>query len=1181
MAVNDKSIEEKYKKYKLRDHVYNVSDTYVGSCESTKINAYVFDNNTNKMINKEISYVPGLLKIFDEVIVNAIDHATRLKMEEKNGKENIKHVKNIKITINKETGYISVFNDGNGIDIVKHPEHDNIWIPEMIFSELLTSTNYDKNEEKIIGGKGGLGTKLCNIFSKEFKIETVDHYRKKIYKQIFRNNMIDKDPPEISSYTKIPYTIISFLPDYKRFGLTGITDDIYDIFKRRVIDACSTTSKDVSVFFNDEKLPIKDFEKFSELFLNKTEQPLVYEQCGERWEIAIAPSSNGIFEQISFVNGINTLRGGKHVDYILNQVVKGLVDMTLSKKKKTIKAQHIKDNIMIFVKATIVNPAFDSQSKETLTTAITKFGSTCSVSDKFIDKLYKTGIIDKALSLTEVQDQKKLVKTDGKKISKIIVPKLDDANLAGTKNSAECTLILTEGDSAKTMAITGLSVVGRDRYGVFPLRGKIMNVKDATLQKISDNAEITAIKKILGLEQNKTYKDLSSLRYGSIMIMTDQDHDGSHIKGLLFNIFQSMWSSLYKMDGFISSMLTPIIKASNSKNEVIEFYNMSDYEKWSETDIAKKGWKIKYYKGLGTSNDQEAKEYFKNMKKITYKYTEQSDEHIDLAFNKKRADDRKEWLSNYNKTNILDYTNYSVNYETFIDKELIHFSNRDLQRSINHLCDGLKESTRKILFACFKRKLYTNEIKVAQLSGYVSEVSAYHHGEASLQQAIVGMAQIFVGNNNINLLVPNGQFGSRTLSNGSDASSPRYIYTLLSKLSRTIFREDDINILNYQEDDGQQIEPEYYIPIIPMILVNGGLGIGTGYSTNVPQFNPTDLINISKLICEAIKIANIKTETEEDLERIYDTIDLTPIDELVPYYLGFKGVIEKNEKDNYVSKGIYNWTDDNTVEITELPIGTWTDDYKEYLENMIVNGTNSLKSIENHYTSKNIRFILHFNTGAKQTIGDKFETLFKLSSSKNLNMNNMHLFSEKGAIKRYDTTTDIIKEWAEVRIRKYFERKNYKVKILEKDFNILSAKIKFITDVIEGRIIIMNKKLTEVAVQLENAGYSKIYKDDNDSSEVETDDNIKGYRYLISMPISQLTYDRKLILEKEVEELNNKLNNLKNTNIEDIWLTELMELEEAWKEHKETIELDYENDKNGIVNKSGKAKTTKVVKKKK
>jgi len=347
------------------------------------------------------------------------------------------------------------------------------------------------------------------------------------------------------------------------------------------------------------------------------------------------------------------------------------------------------------------------------------------------------------------------------------------------------------------------------------------------------------------------------------------------------------------------------------------------------------------------------------------------------------------------------------------------------------------------------------------------------------------------------------------------------------------------------------------------------------------QFNPNDLINISKLMCEAIKIAQIKTETEEDLEKIYDTIDLTPIDELIPYYLGFKGVIEKNEKDSYVSKGIYNWIDDNTVEITELPIGTWTDDYKEFLENMIVNGTNHLKYIENHYTSKNIRFILHFNAGAKEIIGDKFEVLFKLSSSKNLNMNNMHLFSEKGAIKRYESTTEIIKEWAEVRIKKYYERKIYKVKILEKDYNILSAKIKFIIDVIEGRIIIMNKKLTDLALQLENAGYSKIYKDDNDTnvSSEDTDDNIKGYRYLINMPISQLTYDRKIILEKEVEELNNKLDTLKNTNIEDIWLTELNELEEVWKEHKDAIELDYENDKNGIVNKNGKAKPAKVVKK--
>jgi len=253
-----------------------------------------------------------------------------------------------------------------------------------------------------------------------------------------------------------------------------------------------------------------------------------------------------------------------------------------------------------------------------------------------------------ALSATEVVDQKKLVKTDGKKVNKIIVPKLDDANLAGTKDSQNCTLILTEGDSAKTMAISGLSVVGRDNYGVYPLKGKIINVKDITLQKISDNAEIANLKKILGLEQNKDYsKGIDALRYGKIMIMTDQDHDGSHIKGLLFNVFQTLWNSLYKYDGFLTSMLTPIIKAiNNSSKEVISFYNMSDYERWLESDEAKKSsWKIKYYKGLGTSTDTEAKEYFKDMKQVKYVCTEESDQSIDLAFNKKRADDRKKWLS--------------------------------------------------------------------------------------------------------------------------------------------------------------------------------------------------------------------------------------------------------------------------------------------------------------------------------------------------------------------------------------------------------------------------------------------------------------------------------------------------------------------------------------------------------
>ena len=493
-----KNIEEKYKKYELLEHIQSLPDTYIGSTELTKIKTYIYCDDTKKMVEKDITYIPGLLKIFDEVIVNAIDHSMRLKVETKT---DVKNVKNIKITIDKESGYISIYNDGNGIDIEKHKDYNNVWVPELIFGELLTSTNYDKTEEKTWGGKNGFGAKLTNIFSKEFTIETVDHYTKRIYTQTFTNNMRERSKPSIKTSTKQPYTLIRFLPDYERFGLLkGMTEDIYELFKRRIIDACATTSKEVSIYFNNEKLLIKDFEKYAELYVDKTVQPIIYENCNERWEVAVALSKTGIHEQISFVNGINTIRGGRHVEYISQNIIKRVVDMVQSKKKKTVKSQHIKDNLIVFVKSIIVNPSFDSQSKETLTTQVSKFGSKCEVSDKFIEKIYKqSGIIDKALSLTEFHEQKKLVKTDGKKTSKLIIPKLDDANFAGTKRSSECTLILTEGDSAKTMAISGLSVIGRDKYGVFPLRGKIMNVKDATLQKISDNAEIISFLMLLFL----------------------------------------------------------------------------------------------------------------------------------------------------------------------------------------------------------------------------------------------------------------------------------------------------------------------------------------------------------------------------------------------------------------------------------------------------------------------------------------------------------------------------------------------------------------------------------------------------------------------------------------------------------------------------------------------------------
>ena len=194
-----------------------------------------------------------------------------------------------------------------------------------------------------------------------------------------------------------------------------------------------------------------------------------------------------------------------------------------------------------------------------------------------------------------------------------------------------------------------------------------------------------------------------------------------------------------------------------------------------------------------------------------------------------------------------------------------------------------------------------------------------------------------------------------------------------------------------------------------------------------------------------------------------------------------------------------------------------------------------------------------------------------MQSSKNLSINNIHLFNKDGAIQKYETAVEIIKEWSETRILKYFERKKYQLKNLEKEANILSNKMRFILDVINGNIQIMNKKLSEITLRLIELKYAPIIDTNEETEKDELSENTdveinhKHYNYLLKMPISQLTYDRKVILEKEYNELDEKLRNLRNTNIEDLWLNDLIELEKEWGLHKDIILKEYENDRLGIV----------------
>ena len=1158
--MSNTSLAKQYQRKTDKQHILDNPDTYIGSVENVDSSMWVYDEQQKKIVYKTIEYIPGLYKLFDEGIVNCRDHVIRMIQSPLLDK---KFVSSIEIQV-QDDGTIIMENDGNGIDVAKHPEYD-LWIPEMIFGHLRTSTNYNKEEKKIVGGKNGFGFKLVLIWSTYGKIETIDHVRGLKYVQEFKDNLNEICEPTI---TKVksgkPYTKITFKPDYNRFNSpTGITSDMFALLKKRTFDVAAVTDhsiKKIKVKFNDEFAPIKNFQQYIDMYIGAKDKGgvRVYENPDERWEYAVGLSPNHEFMSVSFINGICTFKGGKHVDHIISQVTRKLQEYIEKKKKVKVNLTSIKEQLILFLRCDVENPAFDSQTKDYLNTPYSKFGSICNVSDGFIEKVAKMGVMDLACSITEAKESKVAAKkTDGSKTKSIRgINNFIDANFSGTEKSNQCILILCEGLSALSGIVSGLSSDDRNIIGIYPLKGKLLNVRGETIGKISANKEITDLKKILGLENGKNYETMKDvekyLRYGKIMILCDQDMDGSHIKGLCINLFHSEWSSLIKIPGFLSFMNTPILRAKKH-SETHMFYNDGEYNQWKEqlnNDIH--GWNIKYFKGLGTSTSKEFKEYFANKKVVDFVYNgPNSDDTIDKIFNKKRTDDRKTWLEAYDKNLYLDTTRQNVQYEEFINNELIHFSTYDCARSIPNMVDGLKISLRKILYSAFKRKL-TSEIKVAQFSGYVSEHSAYHHGEASLNGAIVNMAQDYVGSNNINLLLPNGQFGTR-LQGGDDSASERYIFTQLNPLTRYIFPELDDHVLNYLDDDGTMVEPEYYIPIIPFSLINGISGIGTGFSCNIPAFNPMDFVKYLKQ-----KLYTFISPQYSNMENMQNY-------EFTPYYEGFKGTINKIEEYKYLIKGCYEKLDNDRIRIVELPVGTWTMPYIAFLESLMdstdKNGKKQIPSIKDFTslsTEVSVDITIVFPKGRldelighKDALGiDGLEKLLKLTTS--ISTSNMHMFDANRRLHKYKNVQEIIEQFYLVRIELYETRKAFMVDQLQHKLIKLSNKAKYIEETLHGRVDLRKKRADQVEELMKHNNFDKI---DGD------------FKYLIKMPMDSVTEENVKHIMKEKDDAKQELDVLMNTTIYQMWLHEL----EVFTKHYEQFKKKREDLQTGV---------TKIVKKK-
>jgi DNA topoisomerase-2 len=618
-------ISSKYQKLSEIEHVIARPGIYIGSIANTRQMAWQVEDN--KMVEYEIDYNPGLMKLFDEIISNSVDEHIRSG-----------NVTTIKVNTFPLTGEIRV-EDNGGIPVVKHKEYGT-YIPEMIFGELRTGSNFN-DDDRMTAGMNGLGSKLTSIFSTYFAVDTRDG--KKAFFQEFKDNLSYKSDPKITDgKNKAKGTKITFIPDYEKLGCTLDEFNLKKI-KRRVYDVAGC-NPGIKVFYNDKEIKINSFSDYVSMFSETFEIDITND-----YEIALTATPDDGFKQVSFVNGIDTFNGGTHIDYVLNGIVAKIREFVKKKHKVDVKPNMIKQQLFLIMKCKVNAPSFTSQTKEFMSTEVRDYGTSYTPSDKFIKKLLSSEIVQKVLDWVEGEKRRNEL-AELRKLNKQTqntnflkrIEKFDDAT---SKQRDECTLFLTEGDSA---AKAVLSSRNSKVHAVFPLRGKLLNVRDIEVKKLANNDEFQNIMAIIGLKIGQKVERKIDIRFGRIAVLSDQDPDGQHITGLFLNMLNEFWPELFDL-GVVYKMNTPLIIATYRKKKY-EFFSTAEYNKWAE---GKAGHTKHYYKGLGGFSSKDFKEFLANEDQYLVQFTMDSKEDTEalaVAFDKSKADDRKEWLLTYNQS---------------------------------------------------------------------------------------------------------------------------------------------------------------------------------------------------------------------------------------------------------------------------------------------------------------------------------------------------------------------------------------------------------------------------------------------------------------------------------------------------------------------------------------------------
>lgn len=1190
-----------------RTWVYNRPDTYVGSDERFVREEWLYDIQNRRMVNASIDFTPACERLFLEIITNASDNVNRSRRA---------GVDPGRIEVLMNNSMISVTNYGLPIPIEIHPVK-NVYVPQMIFGDLLTSSNYEGPRHE--AGTNGIGAKATNIFSKEFMIIVHDHIRQLKYTQVWRNNMLNRDEPIIEPYPTGPSSVQTvYKMDFERFKYPkpegdqgGYPPEAFALFARHAVDI-SFTAKTV-VTFNGHEFNMSNIRDYARLYFgDAVDNAIVHYQWPTGTEIvrkkkgyqisknpAVTPEVELIAidtpdegHHVSFVNCMMTRDGGVHVNAAIKAVGDTAVQMindemikALTKRNKgkeidakqkrshTININDVKPHISILLSVKVVDPKFTSQTKTVLASPTPKI----IVGDDELRPLHRWRLIDRLYAALDAKQFANLSKTDGKSKRYIKLKKGVDANNAGPgAKGHQCVLYVTEGRSGATYAdkMSGLIQGGRDNVGILQMRGKSLNVMEAERSmkarlQLENNSEINELKKMLGLREGVDYtlpENFKQLRYGAVMIMADSDVDGKHITGLILLFFHCRFPSLLAR-GYVMFYRTPILRVSLGASSH-KFYTESEYMIWKNATPDYDRWTHKYYKGLGSSKDTEIRQDFPTNRVVNCFYDEHAPASMRLAFSRKMRDQRKDWIGRWQPVlGVDDIQMQPISW--FINHELILFSIADVQRSIPKLMDGLKESLRKIVHGAHlkwkigKRDKVYSECKVAQFGAFVADKSKYHHGELILDDVVVGMAQDFVGANNIPWFTQEGQMGSRRRG-GKDAAETRYTFTKPTPLVSYILRKEDQPILKHLKDEGEPVEPEFYLPIIPMALVNGAHGIGTGFSTTIPNHNPLDLVNWLRLKLSGVEdndlpvlvpwyrgfTGPIKVFDRRNKKR-RGKVNVTIISQLddngipTPHVQELEGddepeaneaLTEEEEEEIYegreapesrplismTSYGKFHMNLDGTIVITELPIGRWSLPYRKWLEDLVekkqITGyKDDCRDLEGDCR---IYFEIY---GFKETPNHR-----TLKLQKTIGMSNMVLLDENGRPIRYDTSNDVAEGFYYRRLPFYQKRKDYILEKLTEEVNHLNDRIRFIRAVAVEQIL-----------EIRNRPEVNIYEDmDRLNLPHYLLDKVKG---------RQLSADRIAQLESEVTSKITERETIFNTTPAQMWLQDLEDFENAYR----------------------------------